>query len=89
MTKETLLQRLDQLNSESKAKFGILTPQHMVEHLTITLKLSAGRIPIPEFEPNENSSLESKHYYLRTSLFRKELRRQAYRIPYLNFDILI
>jgi oxepin-CoA hydrolase/3-oxo-5,6-dehydrosuberyl-CoA semialdehyde dehydrogenase len=53
MTKETLLQRLDQLNSESKAKFGILTPQHMVEHLTITLKLSAGRIPIPEFEPNE------------------------------------
>jgi oxepin-CoA hydrolase/3-oxo-5,6-dehydrosuberyl-CoA semialdehyde dehydrogenase len=25
----------------------------MVEHLTITLKLSAGRIPIPEFEPNE------------------------------------
>lgn len=53
MTKETLLQRLGQLNSESKAKFGILTPQHMVEHLTITLKLSAGRIPIPEFEPNE------------------------------------
>jgi oxepin-CoA hydrolase/3-oxo-5,6-dehydrosuberyl-CoA semialdehyde dehydrogenase len=53
MTKETLLQRLDQLNSESKANFGILTPQHMVEHLTITLKLSAGRIPIPEFEPNE------------------------------------
>jgi oxepin-CoA hydrolase/3-oxo-5,6-dehydrosuberyl-CoA semialdehyde dehydrogenase len=53
MTKETLLQRLDQLNGDSKAKFGILTPQHMVEHLTITVKLSAGRIPIPVFEPNE------------------------------------
>jgi oxepin-CoA hydrolase/3-oxo-5,6-dehydrosuberyl-CoA semialdehyde dehydrogenase len=25
----------------------------MVEHLTITVKLSAGRIPIPVFEPNE------------------------------------
>ena len=53
MTKETLLQRLDQLNGDSKAKFGILTPQHMVEHLTISLKLSVGKIPIPVFEPNE------------------------------------
>jgi oxepin-CoA hydrolase/3-oxo-5,6-dehydrosuberyl-CoA semialdehyde dehydrogenase len=53
MTKETLLQRLDHLNLQSKAKFGIFTPQHMVEHLTITLKLSAGRIPIPEIVPNE------------------------------------
>jgi oxepin-CoA hydrolase/3-oxo-5,6-dehydrosuberyl-CoA semialdehyde dehydrogenase len=53
MTKETLLQRLDQLNSDSKAKFGIFTPQHMVEHLTISLKLSVGKIHIPVFEPNE------------------------------------
>jgi len=54
MTKETLLQRLDHLNLQSKAKFGIFTPQHMVEHLILTLKLSSGRIPIPEIVPNEN-----------------------------------
>ncbi|MEY3564131.1 MAG: hypothetical protein RJA23_301 [Bacteroidota bacterium] len=53
MTTETLLQRLQNLSLQSEAKFGILTPQHMVEHLTITVKLSAGRIPIPVFEPNE------------------------------------
>lgn len=53
MTTETLLQRLQNLSLQSEAKFGILTPQHMMEHLTITVKLSAGRIPIPVFEPNE------------------------------------
>jgi len=53
MTKEILLQRLQNLTLQSEAKFGILTPQHMLEHLIITLKLSSGRIPIPSFEPNE------------------------------------
>ena len=53
MTKEILLQRLQNLTLQSEAKFGILTPQHMVEHLIITVKLSSGRIPIPSFEPNE------------------------------------
>jgi len=53
MTKETLLQRLQNLTLQSETKFGIFTPQHMVEHLILTLKLSSGRIPIPEIVPNE------------------------------------
>lgn len=53
MNKETLLQRLQALSTHSKAKFGILTPQHMVEHLILTLKMSAGRIPITEIVPTE------------------------------------
>lgn len=53
MTKETLLQRLQHLSVTTEAQFGILTPQHMVEHLILTVKMSAGRIPIPEFVPNE------------------------------------
>ena len=53
MNKETLAQRLQGLNLNTEAKFGILTPQHMVEHLILTLKMSAGRIPIPEFVPTE------------------------------------
>lgn len=53
MTKETLLQRLNHLNLQSQAKFGIFAPQHMVEHLLLTLKLSSGRITIPEIVPNE------------------------------------
>jgi oxepin-CoA hydrolase/3-oxo-5,6-dehydrosuberyl-CoA semialdehyde dehydrogenase len=53
MNKETLLQRLNQLHTTTAAQFGILTPQHMVEHLILTVKMSVGRIPIPEFVPNE------------------------------------
>ncbi len=53
MTKETLLERLQHLTPQSEAKFGLMTPQHMVEHLVLTLKMSTGRIPIPEIVPNE------------------------------------
>jgi len=53
MNKETLLQRLQNLSLKTEAKFGIMTPQHMVEHLVLSLKMAAGRIPIPTIEPNE------------------------------------
>ncbi len=53
MTTEILLQRIQNLTPQSEAKFGIFTPQHMVEHLTLTLKLSSGKISIPEIVPNE------------------------------------
>lgn len=45
--------RLENLSENSVKGFGIMTPQHMVEHLILTVKLSYGRIKIPEFEPNE------------------------------------
>ena len=67
MTKEILVQRLQHLSLQSEAKFGILTPQHMVEHLTLTLKMSAERIPIPEFEPTEKQ-LARKQALLFTDL---------------------
>jgi hypothetical protein len=41
------------LASNTPAKFGIMTPQHMVEHLTLTVKISYGRIKLPEFVPSE------------------------------------
>jgi hypothetical protein len=67
MTKQQLLQRLQKLSLQSEAIFGILTPQHMVEHLTISLKLSAGKIPIPVIEPNEKQ-LAQKQALLFTDL---------------------
>ena len=60
MTKETLLQRIQHLSVTTEAQFGILTPQHMVEHLILTVKMSAGRIPIPEFVPNERQLAQKK-----------------------------
>lgn len=53
MEKETLESRLKNLTENSQREFGIMSPQHMVEHLILTVKLSYGRIKIPEFEPNE------------------------------------
>ena len=37
-----------------------MTPQHMVEHLILTVKLSYGRIKIPEFEPNEKQLMQKQ-----------------------------
>lgn len=49
--------RLRDLKESSERQFGIMSPQHMVEHLILTVKLSYGRIKIPEFEPNEKQLL--------------------------------
>lgn len=67
MTRETLQQRLDLLTAASAAQFGILTPQHMLEHLILTLKLSAGRIPMTDFVPNEKQ-LAQKQALLYTDI---------------------
>ncbi len=53
MTQTEIEKILENLNENSTRLFGLMTPQHMLEHLIITFKLSSGRIKIPEFFPNE------------------------------------
>lgn len=53
MERESIETRIAGLTKDTLAKFGIMTPQHMVEHLTLTVKISYGRIKLPEFEPTE------------------------------------
>jgi oxepin-CoA hydrolase/3-oxo-5,6-dehydrosuberyl-CoA semialdehyde dehydrogenase len=53
MNKETIENRILHLTEETVAQFGIMNPQHMVEHLAITLKISYERIKLPDFEPSE------------------------------------
>ncbi len=60
MKKETIESRLKNLTETSERQFGIMTPQHMVEHLILTVKLSYGRIKIPEFEPNEKQLMQKQ-----------------------------
>lgn len=48
-----LTTKLEKLQAGMNPTFGIMSPQHMLEHLTITFKLSSGKIKIPNFEPNE------------------------------------
>lgn len=67
MNSEKIKNGIKGLTKESKALFGIMTPQHMIEHLTITMKLSSGRIRLPDFQPNEKH-LAQKDLLLNTTL---------------------
>jgi hypothetical protein len=46
-TLEALIARLDELTSDSERRWGVMSVQHMVEHLAITLALSNGKIQVP------------------------------------------
>lgn len=67
MEKELIKSKLNHLTELSAPIFGIMSPQHMVEHLTLTLKLSSGRIKIPEFDPSEKQ-LAQKETLLNTPI---------------------
>lgn len=74
MDTQEISSRLKNLTEQSQAKFGIMTPQHMVEHLILTVKLSYGRIKIPEFEPNEKQLMQKQALIYSDILFPKGVR---------------
>ncbi|WP_026967742.1 DUF1569 domain-containing protein [Algoriphagus terrigena] len=55
---ELIEKSLEKLGPDTPAKFGVMTPQHMIEHLTVTIKISYNRIKIPEFELTEKQRLQ-------------------------------
>lgn len=55
---ELIEKSLEKLGTDTLAKFGIMTPQHMIEHLTVTIKISYNRIKIPEFELSEKQKFQ-------------------------------
>jgi oxepin-CoA hydrolase/3-oxo-5,6-dehydrosuberyl-CoA semialdehyde dehydrogenase len=60
MNTTTIQKRIENLTADTPAKFGIMTAQHMIEHLIITQKLSYGKIRLPAFEPSEQQLLQKK-----------------------------
>ncbi|WGF92919.1 phenylacetic acid degradation bifunctional protein PaaZ [Aequorivita marisscotiae] len=44
MTDEKIQESLNKLSEDSKPKWGIMTPQHMLEHLEYTYKIASGKI---------------------------------------------
>ena len=58
MKREIIQKSLERLATDTPASFGIMTPQHMVEHLTLTVKISYNRIKIPEFDLSEKQKLQ-------------------------------
>lgn len=67
MEKNLIEPRILRLANDTPAKFGIMTPQHMLEHLTLTVKISYGRIKLPEFTPSEKQ-LAQKQTLLYTDI---------------------
>jgi hypothetical protein len=67
MQRELYELKLNKLAPTTPAAFGIMSAQHMVEHLTLTVKLSSGRIKIPEFEPSEKQ-ISQKEMLLNTPI---------------------
>ena len=45
--KENLISKLKTLKIDQQPEWGIMTPQHMVEHLIVTTKISNGGLSVP------------------------------------------
>ena len=58
MDAKQIEKELKNLGNDTPSLFGIMTPQHMVEHLTVTVKISYNRIKIPEFELSEKQKFQ-------------------------------
>lgn len=83
MNIEKIKTKLDSLDSHDKPKFGIMSPQHMIEHLILTVKLSYGRIKIPPFVPTEKQLAQKQ-----TLLYELEEFPKGIRAPGLNNNLL-
>lgn len=51
--KQNLIDRLNTLTVDQQSEWGIMTPQHMVEHLIVATKMSNGGLHIPCRIPKE------------------------------------
>ena len=85
MNSEEINKLIKVLNEETQALFGIMTPQHTIEHLTITMKLSSSRIKIPDFEPNEKQ-LAQKNLLLNTGMPNDTSVRYTQHVGVLNAE---
>lgn len=64
--------RLAELTTDHSAAWGKMTPQHMVEHLIITFKMSIGKINIPIITKEEDWP-KTKAYLMKDSPMRRNV----------------
>jgi len=83
MTSEKINDLLSKLNPEDKPKWGIMTPQHMVEHLEYTYKIAAGEIQ--DFEVSTPEKILEK---VHASLYNYEKFPKNTKFPTLEKDKL-
>jgi len=61
---EETIGKLNTLTPDTKPLFGMMTPQHMVEHLTMTIKASSGKFSVPQRStPEEAEAAKARLIY--------------------------
>ncbi|GHC56804.1 phenylacetic acid degradation bifunctional protein PaaZ [Ulvibacter litoralis] len=83
MTSEKIAECLQKLTPESKPKWGIMTPQHMLEHLEYTYKIASG-----ELQDFEIATPEKYLDVVHDSLYNFEKFPQNSKFPQLEKDTL-
>lgn len=63
---------LDQLKADAQPQWGLMTAQHMVEHLIVTYKMAIGRIKIPLAIPEEKAG-RNRAYLIQDSPMRRSV----------------
>ncbi len=76
MTSESIQQRLAQLSEDTKARWGRMTPQQMVEHLEYTYRIAAG-----EFQDFEVATPEQYLEKTHATLYNYEKMPRDYNFP--------
>ena len=83
MTEEKINKCLSKLKADAKPKWGIMTPQHMIEHLEYTYKIASGEIQDFEIATPEKI-LDKVH----ASLYNYKKFPQNSQFPQLEKDTL-
>ena len=83
MTEDKINQCLSVLKEEAKPKWGIMTPQHMIEHLEYTYKIASGEIQ--DFEIATPEKIVEK---VHNSLYNYDKFPKNSRFPQLEKDTL-
>ncbi|WP_282043583.1 phenylacetic acid degradation bifunctional protein PaaZ [Winogradskyella flava] len=83
MTDEKIDECLSKLSEETKPKWGIMTPQHMIEHLEYTYKIAAG--DIQDFEISTPEKILEK---VKNSLWNYKKFPENSQFPLLEKDTL-
>jgi len=71
VTQSYLRESLAQLTEQSKAAWGILTPQHMVEHLDFFFNMALGKIPTEIVTPDDKIERVQEMLYTYEPMMRK------------------
>lgn len=83
MTDEKIDECLAKLSDDTKPKWGIMTPQHMIEHLEYTYKIASGEIQ--DFEVSTPEKILEK---VKNSLYNYDKFPQNSQFPLLEKDTL-